>query len=744
MGELATSTQPDLRSVHLALGSGRFDEAEARAADLAREYPACAEAWLLLATLACQLGRWREAQAAAERAIELEQGSAQAHYIHARALKATGDLAQAERAYRRALDLEPDYPEALVSLAIVLRARGERDEALSLLERASQLQPAMTEALLHLGVALLERGALQRAAQALEQAVSGAPRCVEAWLALGDAGAGQSEWEAALRAFDAVVALDQRHATGHHRRGLALARLGRHAHAVEAFRTALRLDPSARGAQLALAAALTDSGAPEEALAVLEQILRADAGEPAAHGNRGLALRALHRHQEAAEAFRRACELAPQDAHAWSNLGLAEQWLDNLEVAEACFQRALGLAREAIEPLLNLAGLRDEQGRFEDGAALLRDALARQCDRAQLLSNLGVRLVALRRPDEALQCFERALTLDPSLHSARLSAGVAHLLRGDYAAGWAGYETRWRAVPALNTTRPIHAAEWTGEPLSGEPVLAYAEQGLGDTLQFVRYVPLLAARGARVVLLVQAPLKALLVRVEGVASVHAFGESLPPVKYQVALLSLPRLFGTTLDCVPASIPYLRVDERHRAAWARRLAAPPGLRVGLVWAGDPRPSDRHATVVDRRRSIRLAEFSPLWSVPGVQWYSLQKGRAASQSRDPSLGVRLIDHTDRLHDFADTAALVLNLDLVISVDTSVAHLAGALGKPVWLLSRFDGCWRWLLARDDSPWYPTLRIFRQAVPFQWGEEIERVAAALTQLTAAQSAAAVCKTNR
>lgn len=738
-GMAVSSRGPDLQAVHAALATGRLVDAEAGAASIVREYPDCTQAWVLLAMLACESGRHVEARTLADRALVLEPRNAQAHYVRARALKGAGNLVAAERGYRDSLALDPDYPEALVSLAILMRSRGEPAAALPLLEHALRLQPLMIEAEFQLGAALLDLGHHAPAAAALERGLTGAPNRLQMWLQLGNVRAAVGDWTGSLHAFDRAAGLDDRLAACHDGRGAALAHLGRHAEAAAAFRTALRLDASARHSRVNLAAALIESGATEEALRELDTLLAADPRDAAAHANRGIALRALSRHSDAAEAFRLACDIEPDNAELWNLLGLAEQWLDHPEQAERCYRQALALTPDAIAPLVNWANLCDDQGRFEDAAAMLREAVAAKPDQPQLLSNLGVRLVALRRPAEALRCFEHALALDPSLDTAKLHAGIAHLLCGQYERGWALYESRWVALPELAATRPnADARQWAGEPIAGAAILVYAEQGLGDALQFVRYVPQLTARGARVHLLVPASLKALFADIDGVTAVHAFGEALPLVQWQVAMLSLPHLLQTTLATIPASVPYLRVDRDRRSAWQRRLGARDGcIRVGLVWAGDPRPHDRKATVVDRRRSIRFADYAPLWTVPGVQWYSVQKGGAAAQIRDGALGVEILDPTEALHDFTDTAAFLLHLDLLISVDTSVVHLAGALGVPVWLLSRFDGCWRWLLDRDDSPWYPTLRIFRQARPLQWRPLLEQVASALETFVAQSDAA-------
>ncbi|XKH38535.1 hypothetical protein ACIU1J_25365 [Azospirillum doebereinerae] len=271
---------------------------------------------------------------------------------------------------------------------------------------------------------------------------------------------------------------------------------------------------------------------------------------------------------------------------------------------------------------------------------------------------------------------------------------------------------------------------WRGEPLNGATILLHAEQGHGDTLHFVRYAPLVAAQGGRVVLAVQPALKRLVAGMPGVAAVYALTEAFPAPDLHCPLLSLPRLLGTELDTIPSGIPYLHPPAAAVGKWLGQPLPGAGLRVGLVWSGDPRPSLLRANLTDRRRSMTLRDLAPLAEVPNLRFVSLQMGGPAAQLADPPAGMDIHDPMGAVTDFADTAALVLRLDLVITVDTSVAHLVGALGKPVWVLSRYDGCWRWLQDRDDTPWYPTMRLFRQTVSGDWTTVGRRVADALHKL--------------
>jgi hypothetical protein len=304
---------------------------------------------------------------------------------------------------------------------------------------------------------------------------------------------------------------------------------------------------------------------------------------------------------------------------------------------------------------------------------------------------------------------------------------LCRLSLGDFALGWRKYEWRWQQPTVLGSQSDRARPLWLGATdVIGKTILLHAEQGFGDTLQFCRYAPLVA-RTADVVLEVPRPLLRLLSTLPGVSRIVASGDPLPHFDLHCPLLSLPLAFGTTLADLPNHVPYLRADPVHVTAWRQRLAPLPGIRVGLVWSGNPRLDIPLANRIDRRRSTTLDRLAPLGEIPGVSLVSLQKGDFRAQSTTPPPGLAIADWTDELDDFADTAALIEALDLVISVDTSVVHLAGALGKPVWVLNRYDACWRWLRDRGDSPWYPTARLFRQPTPGDWDGMIAEVVAAL-----------------
>ena len=412
-------------------------------------------------------------------------------------------------------------------------------------------------------------------------------------------------------------------------------------------------------------------------------------------------------------------KLAPEFGPGYVNLAALLRQFGMLDRALPVAEAAMSLLGASVPSRLCMAAVRHERAEYDLAIAQYRGVLALEPDHAEAKSSLASCLQSAGRLAEAMPLHQRAVAALPNDPDAHYNYAEALLASGAFAAGWDEYEWRLRRGHAKwRDFGPV----WRGEDLAGRTILLHPEQGFGDTLQFARYAPMVAARGGRVVMEVQPPLVRLMHSLRGVAQVVALGDPLPPFEAHCPLLSLPRAFATRLHSIPAAIPYLQADPAHGGGWAARLPTS-GLRVGLVWAGGLHPHANGVTVFDQRRSLPLAAFAPLAGIAGVHLVSLQAGPAAEQLQTPPAGMAVLDPMGDMADFADTAALVMALDLVITVDTAVAHLAGALGRPVWMLSRSDGCWRWLEGRDDSPWYPSLRLYRQTVPFEWDPVIDRV---------------------
>lgn len=434
--------------------------------------------------------------------------------------------------------------------------------------------------------------------------------------------------------------------------------------------------------------------------------------------------------QEARDAIAKALQLKPDYAEALGNMGAVLQQLWQLPEAEQYLRRSLAIEPRNAEVLSNLGALLLDTDRHAEAETSLRAALEIRPGSSSAWNNLGNLLLQQRRVTEAKDCFAKAANLSPDYVNAHWNLGLAQLLQGDFANGWEGYEWRTKRSDARHLYPEYPQPKWQGETLGGKRILLYAEQGLGDTLQFVRFVPFVAALGGHVILQCQPALKQLLSSMPGVAAVVATGEPLPPFDVYCPLLSLPYHLGITAEQkIPAHTPYLRVEKQLQQKWKDRVRDSGRLKVGLVWSGAPRPDDAASNLIDRRRSMSLAQFEPLLALADVQFYSLQKGDKAKEAEKHK--DRIIDLMGDAHDFTDTAALVTQMDLVISVDTSVVHLAGALAVPTWVLSRFDGCWRWMLEREDTPWYPNMRLFRQPKAGDWDSVITAVTLQLQKLT-------------
>ena len=506
--------------------------------------------------------------------------------------------------------------------------------------------------------------------------------------------------------------------------GDALLRCGRAAEAVPHFTAARDAAPDNVAAGFGLAVALQDSGRSPEALAALRHVLTLEPTDVAVLIDIGTRLGRVDALDEAVVAHARAVALRPDLAETHCNLGVTLLHRDLPLEAAAELRAALALRPDFPEAWSNLGSALLESGEVAAALDAFRRAVAQHPASAPLWCNLANALHRAGRLDAALGAFDQGLARDPGFAEGHF--GRAHILlaRGEYEAGWAEYEWRHH-VPRL-AGRRFAQPQWDGEELGGRIILLHAEGGLGDSLQFVRYVPLVVARGGRVVLEVQPPLQRLCKSLPGVSQILSFGAALPAFDLQCSLFSLPRGFRTTLDTIPDR-PYLAADPVLAAAWRDRLGPTGGLRIGLVWAGGAALGAAATSRADHRRSMHLPDFASLADVAGVQLFSLQLGPPAAQLAEATFAIQ--NPMAAVTDFADTAAVVANLDLVISVDTAVAHLAGAMGKPVWLLSRFDACWRWLRDRSDSPWYPSLRVYTQAEPGEWAPVVTRVRADLAQ---------------
>ncbi len=512
----------------------------------------------------------------------------------------------------------------------------------------------------------------------------------------------------------------------HARFAAALQRLGNSSDAIQHYRAALALRADWPEIHSNLAAALLAAGQVAEATAACEAALALDPDLTSALNNLGLALCSLDRHGEAIAPLRKALSLAPDNLKTAHNLAVVQHREGDVVLAETTLRALLDRRPNWPEAQRSLGNLLREAGKPDEAAHYYRAVLAGLPLDFKTYGNLGLVLLNQNRPHDAIAVYEKALALEPDQADIRMSLGIAQLAAGDFDRGWGNYEARWSTATFSSPKREFPAPRWRGEPLgpsgdrpAGRRLLIHAEQGFGDTLQFCRYIPLVAEQSGSIIVECQPALRRLLDSMaapysDGRVTFISRGDALPAIDYHVPLLSLPHILQTKLSTIPADVPYLQASNPETQQWRRRLGSG-SLNVGLVWSGNTKRQDDHM------RSCPIDALRPLASLPGIRLYSLQKER-----REPLLdGIE--DLAPDLSDFGATAAVIDALDLVISVDTAVAHLAGAMARPVWVLLGYAADWRYLLDRDDSPWYPTMRLFRQARADDWSLPVHRIGKAL-----------------
>jgi len=591
-----------------------------------------------------------------------------------------GDYSRGVALYRALAAQLADHPQILSALGAALIACDQAEDGVATLRRALAIAEPQPDVWCNLARGLRRLGRHNEALAAADRALTLAPTLFEAAVARGNILMDMERLEEALAAYEKACNLRRDDPRVYFNCGNALLRLKRLQHAAGAFAIAVRLKPDYAEALLAQAKVLDRLGHAQDGLAAIDRALALLPRDVEFHFTRGTILASLDRKEEAAAVFGEILARAPSHAEAWRWRGLIYQKLRRYNEAVADLDHALALRPQYPEA---------------------------EFDRACTLAEL-------KRIDEALASYDRVLAMVPDDDLAVFNRATLVLLRGDFANGWRGYERRWahkEAAAHLITDKP----RWQGDGvLSGKTILVWGEQGYGDCVQFCRYVPMLAAMGAKVVLEVPARLVPLLHRLEGV-SVIASGSARPAYDLQCPVMSLPLAFKTTLQTIPAQGPYLFAEPA-------KLAPGAGPRIGFVWAGNAAHDE------DLRRAMPLAALEPLLKRP-LGFHALQKD-ITPEDAVALQGWAIPQHSDEQNDFADAAALIMAMDLIITVDTAIAHVAGALGRPVWLMLPFAAEWRWLLDREDSPWYPTMRLFRQTEPGGWAGVVSRIGAALDRL--------------
>ncbi|MBU3610047.1 tetratricopeptide repeat protein [Polynucleobacter wuianus] len=608
-----------------------------------------------------------------------------------------GNLLKGLELLTKSIHENPHNTDAHYNQAVIYLRLSQFTEAKKSLEKAIQLNPLLAEAHFNLGVVFMLEKNSKLALDHLSRTIKIKPHFLDALIRRGLIHLENQQFDLALQDFKAVLAINPQHLDALLNSGVAFQKSGRLNEALERYQLTLQLKPDWADALL----------------------------------NTGVTLSKLKRFEEALVCYEKAFSLIPDAPDLWSNKGITLSKLRKFDQATACFDKAIEINPNYAEAWLNKGNNFHSASQFPEAIQCFDKAIEINPNYAEAWSNKGVSLSFLKQFDEAIDCYNKAINLDKTYVDSRWNLAISQLTTGKFSEGWNNYEYRWDIsnpipkqfthIPRLNSL----------EQLGGRNILVWFEQGLGDTIQFCRYVTLLKKYAASISLVVQPSLVEVLGDLRNYCQIYSH-EDLPSEKFdfQCPLLSLPRLFVNTA----VATPYLKADPIKSAIWKSRLANGDNrLKVGLVWNGGFRADQPEVWSINERRNIPFEIFANLRLVPGVDFFSLQKGEPAEsellfQKNQFWPNANFCNYVSELHNFSDTAALIDNLDLVISVDTSTAHLAGAMGKPVWILNRFDACWRWQVNRKDSPWYPTAKLFHQKQHGDWAQVIDEVRLELT----------------
>jgi tetratricopeptide (TPR) repeat protein len=648
---------------------------------------------------------------------------------HGMALAQQGRLDEAAAAFHQALQWQPGCADALNNLGTIRSSQGLFAEALACYEEALRHNPAHASAHYNRALALEQIGRLDDAAESYERALAIAPGYVDAWNNLGNVRKRLGDPAGAAAAYRQALYYQPDYVLAHNNLGNILVDLGLLDEAVASYRKALDLQPSWTEAYDNLGNALARLGRLEDAMTCYREAIHLAPALVEAHNNLGALLARRGLLDGAIACYQQAVRLKPDYAEAHNNLGAVFAQQERLAEAVISYQQALQIKPDYAEAIHNLAIAFTTQGRFDEAAAHYQQVIRLKPDYAAAHKNLGSALAELGSYAEALASYRQALRLDPDYADAHCSLGLLLLLQGDYERGWPEYEWRGR----LCEPRSFPAPRWDGTPLAGRTILLHSEQGLGDTIQFLRYAPLVKQHGGTVIVVCQPQLLPLAATCPGIDYLVTDGAPLPAFDVHAPLLSLPAILGTTLATIPAAVPYLRAQPELIDQWRTKLRAHDTYKIGIAWQGNPTFGQ------DRQRSIPLAAFAPLAQLPGVKLISLQKGHGREQLRNLKGAFPVLDLGDQVDEavgpFMDTAAIMRNLDLVIAPNTVLAHLAGALAIPVWVALPAVPEWRWLLDRSDSPWYPSARLFRQQQAGDWHRVFQQLALEVHAIVMARS---------
>jgi len=701
---------------------GRLDDAKQLYDAILAATPDHAEALHLSGVVQFQRGKPSDAEALMQRSVSLAPAPLPLANLGS-VLVSLGRREEALRHFDAALAIDPRHLHAMVRRGNTLLELTRYEEALATYDRALTVMPTLFDALCNRGSALRALGRFQEALDTYDRALAVQSNSVEALANRGNALRDLARFEEALRSYEGALAITPDNVQLMSLRGRTLVDLGRFQEALASFNEAIASRPDFIEALYNSAVALERLGRPEQAIDRCNRVLTLEPGHARALATRGTGLLRLGRYDAALSDYDRVLEIDPSAHDVLSNRGTLLRQIGRYEEALANYDEACATGAALPEVWANRGNVLQDLHRYEEALDAYGRALAIDSQYAHGWFNRGNVLQLVGRPDEALESYDRAVSANPHHFDAHFAKSFVYLRDGDFARGWEQYEWRRQAMAQGRELRDFAHPRWTGvQPLEGKTILLHAEQGFGDTIQFCRYAAPVRARGANVIIEVPPALKALVASMDAGLQVVATGEPLPPFDLHCPLLSLPLAFRDDLHSIPDPTPYLYPNTELVSQWKALLGDRHRPRIGLAWSGNPDHRN------DRNRSIALTMFEPLFDM-NVEWVSLQK--VVREEDEATVAASpLRDVREQIRDFADTAALMHTLDLVIAVDTSVAHLAGAMNLPVWILLPHFAEWRWMREGETSPWYRSARLFRQDSPGDWPRVIEAIRQTLAGL--------------
>jgi tetratricopeptide (TPR) repeat protein len=644
-------------------------------------------------------------------------------------LHQTGDLDEAEKMYVNILSLNSKHFDSLHLLGVIHYQKKNYNKAIQLLDLAIQLNPYISLVSFNRGLILHALNRFNEALESYDLAIKINPNYADAFFNRGNILQELKRFDEALESYDFAIKINPNYASAFFNRGNIFKDFNRLNEALDSYNFAIKINPNYASAFLNRGNILQEFKRFDEALESYDLAIKINPNYADAFFNRGNIFKEFNRFNEALESYDLAIKINPNYADAFFNRGIILQELKRFDEALESYDLAIKINPNYVDAFVNRGNTLQELKRFYEALESNDLAIKINPNFAELFYNRGIILQELKRFDEAFDSYDFAIKINPDYADAYWNKSLSLLLLGKVELGWQLFEWRWKREPLLLHSRCFSQPLWLGqEELHGKTMLLHAEQGLGDTIQFCRYAKLVKARGAHVILEVPQALVGLLSQLEGVDELIPTGSTLPDFDYHCPLMSLPLAFKTELNSIPSSTKYISADLNKSKEWRHKLGPTEKLKVGVVWNGGFRANQPKVWSVNERRNIQLSIFSSYLKDVDVDFYSLQKGDPAeSEIKGRELDFwpngNFYNFMGEVNDFTDTAALIDNLDLVIAVDTSTAHLAAAMGKPTWILNRFDSCWRWLLDRNDSPWYESVKLYRQDESRDWAAVMTQV---------------------